>query len=167
MIWEVDEVTSQSRDEDEEILRDIKDAVRRVGRVPESVLDAGRAAFTRRIAHPGAALASVGYDSLLDDCAQLRAPGSPRVVTFETDSLSIEVMITDEQLLGQLIPPTAGRIAMLRVEGVAEDGAADEMGRFVLSLPSPGPTRFRCEIGGSEVFTDWMDLRPMPPPSCA
>lgn len=157
-------MTSQSRDEDEEILRDIKDAVRRVGRVPDSVLDAGRTAFTRRIAHPGAALASVGYDSLLDDSAQLRAPGSPRVVTFETDSLSIEVTITDEQLLGQLIPPAAGRIAMLRVEGVAQDGAADEMGRFVLSLPSPGPTRFRCEIGESEVFTDWMDLRPMPPP---
>jgi hypothetical protein len=163
----VDEVTSQPREEDEGILRDISDAVRHVGRVPEAVREAGLAVFPKRTARRGAVLASIDYDSLLDDGAQLRAPGGARVVTFDTGSLSIEVVIDEERLVGQLIPPAAGRVAILRVEGVVEEAVVDEMGRFVLPTPSPGPSRFRCQIGESEVFTDWMDLRPAPPPSPA
>jgi hypothetical protein len=149
--------------EDERFLRDLSDVVRRVARVPEAIREAGRAAFTRGPLPPGAELASVGYDSLLDDAAQLRAPHAPRIVTFESDAVSIEVTVADKQLIGQLIPPASGRVAMLTVDGLAEEGAVDEMGRFVLSPPPPGPTRFRCRIGESEVLTDWMNLRPVPP----
>jgi hypothetical protein len=156
-MWEVDTVTSQPWDEDEGLLGAVGDAVRSVGRVPESVRQAGRAAFTRR-ARAGAALARIGYDSLLDEDALLRAPAGPRRLTFETDSLSIDIMIDDNQLVGQLIPAVAGEVAMMTIDGVAAETTADEIGRFVLSKPSPGPTRFRCRIGGSEVFTDWMKL---------
>ena len=162
-----DDVVSRPEGELESILRDVADAVRRAGEVPEAIREAGRVAFTRRNLDPGAVVVSVGYDSLLDDSVEMRAPGSPRIVTFETDSLSIEVSISHEQLVGQLIPPAAGTVTMLTIDGIVDEGTVDEMGRFALRPPAAGPTRLRCRVGESEVVTDWMDLRPVPPPDPA
>jgi hypothetical protein len=77
---------------------------------------------------------------------------------FKADSLTIDIAIDDDQLVGQLVPATAGEVTMMTLDGVAGEAAADEMGCFILSPPPPGPTRFRCRIDGREVFTDWLRL---------
>ena len=150
-------MTSQPWDEDKELLGAMTDAVRSLGHVPESVRKAGRAAFTHRTPAE-AALASIDYDSLLDEDVRLRAPDGPRMVVFRSDSLTIDIAIDDDRLTGQIIPAGAGEVTMMTIEGVAGEATADEMGCFVLSPPAPGPTRFRCRIDGSEVFTDWLRL---------
>ena len=96
--------------------------------------------------------------SLLDEDVRLRAPDGPRMVVFRSDSLTIDIAIDDDRLTGQIIPAGAGEVTMMTIEGVAGEATADEMGCFVLSPPAPGPTRFRCRIDGSEVFTDWLRL---------
>lgn len=143
-----------------EIPGDMSEAVRLVGRISGAIRKSGRAAFAQRVVHPGAVQASIGYDSFLDDSAQLRSPAGPRIVIFEAGSLSIEVSVTAEQLAGQVIPPTSGDITMLTLDGVAAATTASEMGSFMLSAPPPGPIRFHCRIDEAEVFTDWMELRP-------
>jgi hypothetical protein len=144
-------------EEDGEILGAVAEAVHSLGRVPESIRAAGLAAFVHRMS-PDAALASLDYDSLLAEDSMLRAPEGPRIVVFRADSLTIDIAIGEDNLVGQLVPAAAGEVAMMTMDGVVGAVTADEMGCFELPPPSPGPVRFRCRVGGGEVFTDWLRL---------
>jgi hypothetical protein len=155
----VDDVRSRPWDDEDGLLGNLGAAVRGLGHVPDSVREAGRAAFALRTAGPGVVLARVDYDSLLDD-SHLRTdePTAPRLLTFQAEGLCVEIELTEDRVVGQLIPPAAGGVAMMTVEGVAGQTEADSMGCFVLPRPAPGPGRFRCTIGESEVVTDWVRL---------
>jgi len=103
----------------------------------------------------------VRYDSVLDDELHLRdgdQGGGPRIVAFEADSLSVEIELTDDQVVGQLVPPTAGEVRLVTLAGTASETTADSMGCFVLPRPAPGPVRFDCVVGGRSVVTDWVRL---------
>jgi hypothetical protein len=156
----VDNVRSRPWEDEDALLGNLGAAVSGPGRVPDSVREAGRAAFALRTAGAGVVVASVDYDSLLDDGRQLRTdePAAPRLLTFQAEGLCVEIELTEDRVVGQLIPPAAGEVAMMTVEGVAGQTEADSMGCFVLSRPAPGPVRFRCRIGESTVVTDWVRL---------
>ncbi len=142
---------------DEDLLRAAGQAVRSLGRVPGSVGEAGRAAFAHRPG-AGARLAAVVYDSLLDDHACLRAPTGPREVTFQAESLTVDVAIDEDRLVGQIVPGAPAEVALLTVDGVAGQTTADELGCFVLAPPPAGPAKFRCRMDGTEVVTEWLRL---------
>ena len=146
--------------DDDDLLAEAARAARQVGPVPEGVRRAGRTAFRWRAADTGRTLARMRYDSVLDDELQLRAgeQGGPRIVTFEADSLSVEIELTDDQVVGQLVPPTAGEVRLVAVAGTASETTADAMGCFVLPRPAPGPVRFHCMVGDQTVVTDWVRL---------
>jgi hypothetical protein len=153
-------MTSRRWQDDEGLLAELREAVRRAGGARPSVRETARAAFTRRSREAGLALASLSYDSLLDDALQLRAgaESSPRIVMFQAEAMSVEIELAHGNILGQLIPPTGGEVMMMTLDGITGQAAADAMGCFVLSLPKPGPARFRCQTAESELITDWVRL---------
>jgi hypothetical protein len=156
----VDSVRSRQWEDDDGILGKLGATVRAAGQVPDSVRAAARAAFASRMAGPETLLAAVGYDSLLDDDVRLRGGEAtgPRILSFQADEHCVEIEMTDDGMVGQLIPPAAGDVVMMNVEGIVGETAADSLGCFTLPRPAPGPVRFRCQMGESAVITDWVRL---------
>jgi len=144
--------------DDDDLLADLVETADRAA-LSDPVRRAARTAFARRAVGAGVRLAAVRYDSLLD-VLQLRGdlPNGQRIVTFESDELSVEVEIVGDRLIGQLVPPEAGRVEIETLDGVAGLTTTNALGCFELSKPAPGPVRFRCHVASGVVATDWIRL---------
>lgn len=141
---------------DDDILADVGAALRSVGDSADPVRAAGLRAFAVRGMAGTAPVAPISYDSLMDS-AQLRDATARRTLEFESAGLSVEIAVSHDGLVGQLIPASAGRVAMITLETeVCTD--TDGLGCFTLPLPPPGPVRFRCQAGPAEMVTDWVRL---------
>ena len=130
--------------------------------VPQSFLDAGRAAFAWR--GVDAELAELRLDTLTAGAGSLRGdgPAAPRALSFAAGDLSIEIELHPDAVRGQLVPPTAGTVTLHRINA-AEVGAAeqhatiDDLGWFVLS-PAPRE-RFQLHVRtstGRAALTGWI-----------
>jgi hypothetical protein len=136
-------------------------AALRAGAVPEAVVRAAKRAYA---AHGiDAQFAALTYDSALDDgpaLAAIRAePARARSLTFASTTLTIELEVTEDALLGQLLPPQPG-VVQVEVDGGGEEMVeVDDAGGFVVSPipPTPFRLRFRTAAGGS-VITGWIPL---------
>ncbi|WP_300012452.1 hypothetical protein [Pseudonocardia sp.] len=122
---------------------------------PPEVLDAAREVFTWRTVD--AEIAALTYDSLLDDVAvAVRAAAQPRILTFESDGLTVEVELdatpSGRRLLGQLIPAQAAELELRSAETVVGSSVADDLGRFAVPVPS-GTARvwLRCRLADGTV----------------
>lgn len=141
----MDEVTAP---DDDALAGDLARILRPRTEPPAEVLDAARGLYSWRTVD--AELAALVSDSLLDAPAgTVRAGGEPRMVTFETDDVTVEVEVDTSRgarrLLGRIAPGAAAEVR-LRVgnEDVAA-GRADDLGRFELPLPArPRVVRLRC-----------------------
>jgi len=116
---------------------------------PAGVLDAARASFTWRTID--AELAALTHDSLLDDeRSGVRSADEPRILTFETDGVTIELEVDRtpgaRRLIGQVVPPQAADLALI-VDGAPTGTSthADEWGRFTLPLPD-GEVRIALDV---------------------
>jgi len=145
--------------EDETLMAELRAAAGRADPVPEEAVVAARAAFAWRTID--AELASLAYDSLLDDrpLAGVRGVATPRLLTFEAAGLTLEVEAVGEgqerRLLGQLVPPQPGHIEV-RHRGGRLTVEADGMGRFAAAGLRPGPVSLRCDPATTgPVYTDW------------
>ena len=128
--------------------------------MPESVAEAARAAFSWRTID--AELAELTYDSLLDRHALVGVRGGvARQVTFESDQLTIEIEVGEVDggsVVGQLVPPQAGRVEVRHRQGVTT-AEADALGRFVAAPVPRGPVSLRCATAdGPPTQTDWLVL---------
>jgi hypothetical protein len=158
---EVGNVMSGRWGDDEVLLAEIREAARRAGPVPDAVRRTARTAYRFRSDDSDRVLATISYDSALDSAVTTRAgeEGGPRIVVFTSESrLSVEVEVTDDRVVGQLIPARAGAVAIMTVDGVVAEAVADSMGCFFLPRPLPGPVRFRCDNESGTVLTDWVRL---------
>lgn len=111
---------------------------------PPEVLHAAREAFTWRTVD--AEIAALTYDSLLDDDRSgVRSADQPRIMTFESGDVSVELEVDQtsgaRRLIGQVVPAQAVDLE-LHVVDVGGGGEptpaatrADEWGRFTLPLP--------------------------------
>ena len=152
-------MTSRQWRGDDELVADLAEASRSVP-VPESVLRAARAAFERRRQEAVRVLAVLGYDSVLDDEFAMRAGGldDRRIVTFDSESVSVEIELSADRLVGQLVPPMAAEVELASDVETIGRTTADEMGCFALERPPPGPVQFRCRVPTGLVVTDWVLL---------
>jgi hypothetical protein len=148
---------SQQWAADSEILADVGAALRSLGGAAEAVAAAGRAAFAHRLGSCGPPVAALGYDSLLEG-PQLRDATAPRTLEFEAAALCLEIEVNQDRVRGQLIPPGAGTVEVITLDGPAGGTPTDDLGCFALPLPPPGPVRFRCRAGSAEILTDWVRL---------
>jgi hypothetical protein len=156
-----------SRD-DERLLAALADAVRAARAVPSDFVEAGKAAYSWRTID--AELATLTYDS----AAELTTPGRGlvqpgtraepavlRALTFASPRLEIELQIGADSLLGQVVPPTAGRVEVqLASDTVAVAAVAiDQVGWFEVRPAPTGPFRLRVSTADEpDVLTGWVTL---------
>ena len=144
-------------DDDDRLFADLTDALRDEDAEVELRRQA-EGAFTWRTIDSD--LAALTYDSLLDDGVHVRARSraARRTLVFEHGSVRVELEMTPEGIVGQLVPPSVGSVAVIGTGGVLEETEADEIGSFVLDTPIAGPVRLRVRAGQTDLVTDWIGL---------
>ncbi|MFE6282269.1 hypothetical protein [Streptomyces sp. NPDC057877] len=105
-----------------------------------------------------ARLAELTFDSLVDAIPVRGVTDPPRMLTFRTGELTVDVEVTSEGLMGQVLPPQPARIEVLGGARVAAPPAltADDMGRFTSDIPPAGPFALRLRTGAEVVVTEWL-----------
>jgi hypothetical protein len=153
--------------DDDDLLVALRQAVRERQAVPPEFVEAGRNAFAWR--NFDAELARLSYDSARDEdrTASIRAgpvpgraePAAVRAVTFTSAHLTIELEVTQDSVLGQVVPAQPAMIRVQPREGAEMALSADEIGCFSVQPIPPGPFRLRCRTApGIDAVTGWITL---------
>jgi len=121
--------------------------------VSEASFELARMAFDWRTLD--AELAELVADSALEQVVALRTTTSPRLVSFEGRSLSIELEISERDdlrvITGQLFPRQEATVEVVRLTGAPLTVDTDVDGRFVVELEA-GPVAFDV----LSIRTDWL-----------
>ncbi|MGY1632028.1 hypothetical protein ACI784_10040 [Geodermatophilus sp. SYSU D01186] len=150
-------MTTPGPDEDDRLLDLIGQAVRSVGPIPPAARAAGEAAWSWRTVD--AELAALTHDSTAGEpVLQRSAPTTPRTLVFEGGGLAVELSVTEEGLVGQLVPPTEGEVTLLSRAGVLDHTTVDEVGCFTFDEPAGGEVQLRCGTSSGVLRTDWFSL---------
>jgi hypothetical protein len=145
---------------DDVLLAALREALTAHEAVPAWFIEAGKSAYAWH--NVDAELAQLTFDSLRD--AELIAstrsePASIRALTFQSARFTIEVEITDDALLGQLIPPRGGTVEMRTQAGHISTTSIDEVGCFAIEPKPDRPFQLRVSIEGqADVVTDWLTI---------
>jgi len=135
-------------------------AAQRAVPVPGPVVAAARAAYTWRTVDEE--LAMLAYDSTTEDRELAGVRGDePRLITYETEVLHLDVEVQDEgdtrSLTGEATPPP-DRVALQHPGEEPVELALDSGGRFRTAGVAPGATRFRVEYGDRRITTEWVAI---------
>src|SRR5260221_11541757 len=146
--------------DDEELLTALREALRARQAVPPEFVEAAKTAFALHDVH--AELTHLTYASSRDSDydASIRAEAaSIRALTFTSTHLTIELEVTHDSLLGQILPAQAGVIKIQPRDGAETEFPADESGCF-RSRPTPSRSgRMHCRTaGGIDALTGWITL---------
>jgi hypothetical protein len=149
--------------DDEELLTALREAMRAREAVPAEFIEMGRNAYAWH--NIDAELAQLTYDSDRDAdlMASLRSEtASIRALTFTSAHLSIEVEVTDDSLVGQVVPIVPEREGTIEVQakaGATTTTSVDEIGCFAVSPKPASPFRLRYRAAdGTDVVTGWITL---------
>lgn len=145
-------------DDDDDLLADLALALDHDAGTEEAWLRAGEAALTWRTVD--GELAALSYDSLQDEglMARARTATVRRTVVFEHALLRIELELTAEGVVGQLVPMAPTPLVLEGVDGPAQETESDDAGSFLFDVPAGSPFRLRCRVDGQEIATDWIGL---------
>lgn len=103
-----------------------------------------------------ARIAELTFDSLVDAIPVRGAVDVPRMLTFHTGGLTVDVEVTEEGLMGQLLPPQPASIEVLHGPRAGAELTADDLGRFACDAPPTGPFALRLRTGAEVVVTEWL-----------
>jgi hypothetical protein len=163
----VDQVRDDSDDEewmatlrdDDKLLAALSEAMSSRDAVPDWFVETGKNAYAWH--NIDAELAQLTYDSDSDQrmAAVTRSePASIRALTFTSDHLSLELEVTEDGLLGQIVPPRAGTLEIHTKAGVMTT-TVDEIGCFAVDPKPDNSFRLRCRTpDGADVLTGWINL---------
>lgn len=141
--------------------RRLRDLYDEIDPLPEHVLEAALGAFVWRTID--AELAELAADSSLTT-SSVRGDQSARLLTFESDNLTIEVEIAQtgstRRIVGQLVPPTPASIEVQTPDTTPVTVEADALGRFAVSDVPAGLMRLTVVRPGAEphVTTRWASI---------
>jgi hypothetical protein len=128
--------------------------------VPPEFVAAGKSAFAWRDIE--AQFAQLTYDSSRDSelAGSVRSEtASIRALVFTSAHLSIELEVTDDCLLGQIIPSREGTIETQAQAGGSVVAPIDATGCFSIEPLPAGAFRLRCQTpDGADVVTGWVTL---------
>ncbi|MEU3782367.1 hypothetical protein [Streptomyces sp900129855] len=144
---------------DEEFDHDrLEEELRRAAAVLDPVpAELRRAAIEAYALHDlDARIAELTFDSLVDAIPVRGAEDVPRMLTFHTGGLTVDVEVSGEGLMGQLMPPQPASIEVLHGPRAGAALTADDMGRFACAAPPTGPFALRLRTGGEVVVTEWL-----------
>jgi hypothetical protein len=148
--------------QDDELMARLRGLADQADPPPELVLEAARAAFLmRRI---DAELAELVLDSAVDAGPVLvrsTEEDTVRMLSFETDTVSIEVQVTEvdgsRSLLG-LVSGASGPVEVETAHG-RSTVSLDALGRFSVADVPPGTVRLHLTAeNGTPVTTSWVSL---------
>ena len=142
----------------EQLLAALGEAIRARQAVPDSFIDMGKGAYAWH--NIDAELAQLTYDSDREPVAGLRSEtASIRALTFTSAHLSLELEVTGDSLLGQIIPLRSGTLEIQTRAGATTTTPVDEIGCFSVEPIPDGPFRLRCRTAdGNDVLTGWITL---------
>jgi hypothetical protein len=147
--------------EDEELVVALRQAVRARECVPADFVAAAKTAFAWHNIDAELAQLTLTYDSTRDlDPTPLRAEtASIRALTFTSANLTIELEVTPDSLIGQIVPPEPGTIKVQPKVGAETAVVADEIGLFAIQPIPTGSFRLYCRTdAGTEALTGWIAL---------
>jgi hypothetical protein len=154
-------VTTVSEGWDDEVLiTALREAVHARQAVPADFVAAAKNAFTWRTID--AELAQLTYDSSRD-AEPVRSTRSEaasiRSLTFTSAHMTIELEVSQDSLIGQIVPPQAGTIKIQHRDSPETEVTADEIGCFSIHPIPSGPFRLHCRtVAGLDAFTGWIPL---------
>ncbi len=146
--------------DDEVLITALRQAVHARQAVPADFVAAAKNAFTWH--NIDAELAQLTYDSSRD-AEPVRSTRSEaasiRSLTFTSANMTIELEVSQESLVGQIVPPQPGMIKIQHRDSPETEVTADEIGCFSIHPIPSGPFRLHCRTGaGLDAFTGWITL---------
>jgi len=147
--------------DDDELLVRLAGAQQAAESVPRDFIEAGKAAYAWR--NIDAELAELVCGSAPEEAGltgHLWAEEAHlRALTFTSTALTIEIEVTGDALLGQLIPLQAGEVEVTTQTGRAQRERIDDCGCFTIRPIPDGPFRIRCRTAdGAFISTNWLNL---------
>jgi hypothetical protein len=151
--------------DDEQLLAALRESVRARLAVPPWFTQTARNSYAWH--DIDAELAQLTYDSSHDQDLEAitrsvstrSEPASIRALTFTSAQLAIELEVTADSLIGQIVPPRPGILEYECTGGEIAVVPIDEIGCFCIQ-PVPDDTfRLRCRTeDGVDVVTNWFTL---------
>jgi len=143
---------------DDQLLAELREALETAREVPAEFVAAGKSAFVwRTVDSELAALTDqLGADEAL---AGTRAEhAGVRTLSFRASKISIELEVTSEALLGQLVPPRSGSIEVQVQDGTRRSADIDEAGWFAIRPVPSGMFRLHVRTATDDVITEWITV---------
>jgi hypothetical protein len=143
---------------DEQLLAELREALNTAEQVPDGFVAAGKAAFAwRTVDAELAALAQEATDA--DALAGVRAErAAVRALSFLASDISIELEVTPDALLGQLVPARPGTIEVQAQDGSRQTVTVDESGWFAIRPLPSAMFRLHLQTANDNVITEWVRL---------
>ena len=146
--------------DDDELMAALQRALAERQAVPREFVEVGKNAFAWH--NIDAELAELTYDSSRDTepVPSTRAEtASIRALTFTSAHLTIELEVTHDALLGQIVPAQGAAIKVQLRGGEQTTVPAEQIGRFAIRPIPGGPFRLHCTTpAGAETRTSWITL---------
>ena len=141
---------------DEQLLAELREALNTAGQVPDGFVAAGKAAFAwRTVDAELAALEATDADALAGVRAERAAV---RALSFLASDVSIELEVTPDALLGQLVPARPGTIEVQAQDGSRQTVTVDESGWFAIRPLPSAMFRLHLQTANDNVITEWVRL---------
>jgi hypothetical protein len=148
--------------DDEELLAALQEALAEREAVPPEFVEAAKNAFAWHNVDIDAELAELTYDSSRDaeTAPATRAEtASIRALTFTSAHLTLELEVTHDSLLGQIVPAQPGTIKVQLRDGAETTVVADRIGRFTIRPIPVGTFRLHCKTSAdTDAVTNWITL---------
>jgi hypothetical protein len=103
-------------------------------------------------------IAELTFDSVVDALPVRGAAGAPRMLTFHAGEVTVDVELTAQGLMGQVLPPCSARIEVLSGPQAGSPLTTDDMGRFTYESAPAGPFALRLRTGDEVIVTDWLTV---------
>lgn len=103
-------------------------------------------------------IAELSFDSVVDALPVRGAAAAPRMLTFHAGEVTVDVELTAQGLMGQVLPPRSARIELLSGPRPGASLTTDDMGRFTCEVPPSGPFALRLRTGEEVIVTDWLTV---------
>lgn len=143
---------------DEGLLTLLRDALESGGDVPQHVKRAAYEAFAwRTIDAELAALAEDAGAEAIESGATRATLADVTAVTLSSPSVTLELQVLPQVVLGQMVPAGPAALQLQRLEGDAREVPVDELGCFTLE-PAPGGLFRLLLLGVPTVATTWISL---------
>jgi hypothetical protein len=154
-------MTSPWWSDDDQLLAALDSANRAARAVPRRFVELSKATYAWH--GVDAELAALTFDSAVTAdgvLAEARSEAAPlRTLTFVSVTLTIELEVWAESLLGQLVPAQPAELAVHAVNDQVRTTPVDELGCFVIRPVPAERFRLQCRTAaGTSVLTSWVSI---------